>query len=392
MVGAVFAVILIVGGGECLTMSTRTLSLPTDELAALVGGTGRAKSVWDEVRRGIEPLSSTSRITSKTRAALEAAGVKQFVPGHPEAVSVARDGTTKLLVRFDDGLAVETVLIPHLKLPRTTLCVSTQVGCDRGCGFCATAAMGLARNLTACEIAAQFYWAKDYATAAPLTNVVFMGMGDAGVNCDASAAAAVALTDHTKFGLARSKVTISTVGPSPTSFRVLAQSPGMLAWSVHAADDDLRRQLVPTQRYSLIELRAGLVDALASRPTVRMRTLMIAATLIQGVNDRDDDAVRLAEFVGPLVDVATKVLLDLIPVNAVDHAPHFQRPDHDRIFKFMDVLRRVEPRVHVAVRITRGDDECAACGQLAVKDSQARVVRRRQRLAAAAGSSSAAIS
>mmetsp|Transcript_37410 Transcript_37410/g.119998 ORF Transcript_37410/g.119998 Transcript_37410/m.119998 type:complete len:382 (+) Transcript_37410:509-1654(+) len=356
-----------------------TLSKTVPELGALVGGTGRAATIWEALRRGVEPLlGGGEELSRPTRAALERAGITRFVPAETETASKAADGTTKLLVRLADGLAVETVLIPHAYKPRTTLCVSTQVGCDRGCRFCATATMGLRRNLTACEIAAQYFCAMPYAddTEKPLTNVVLFGMGDAGVNAENAAKAAEILTDDFRFGLAKAKVTASTVGPGPEAFRVLAKAPCALAWSVHSANDHLRRQLVPTHsRYSVKELRQFLIDALSLRPAKRTRTLMIAATLIAGVNDRDEDAAELAAFVGPLVDVAGKVNIDLIPVNAVDHAPHFRRPSEARVRRFLQVLRQVEPRIYVAVRTTRGDDENAACGQLLIS-SKARLQKR----------------
>jgi len=292
------------------------------------------------------------------------------------------------LVRLDDGLGVETVLIPHASLPRTTLCVSTQVGCDRGCNFCATGTLGLTRNLTASEIAAQFFLALEYLrkenvpqnSKKPLSNVVMMGMGDAGINCINAAQAAAILTDQERFGLAKSKCTISTVGPSPEAFMALAVAPCMLAWSLHSPNDELRRLLVPTHTiYSTVQLRQALIDALLTRPAARSRTLMVAATLIAGINDSDDDARHLAHFVGPLVDACVKLNVDLIPVNPVAHAPHFHRPSTQRLRAFAHVVKLHEPRVHVALRVTRGDDENAACGQLLVADSHSRLHRQNLR-------------
>ena len=356
---------------------TSTLALPFDELAALVGGTGRARSVWDAVRAGVEPLADASPITIGARRALVERGLFQFVPATLESEHVARDGTTKLLVRLRDGLAVEAVLIPHNHLPRTTLCVSSQVGCDRGCRFCATARMGLVRDLTADEIVAQVAVARGVAARSsfmpPLTNIVFMGMGDAGRNVRHVKRAATALVDGAKFRMARSKITISTVGPSPDAFAALADADGMLAWSVHTADDELRRHLVPSSKYAVAELRDGLVAALERRPA-RRRTLMLAATLIAGVNDGADDAAALAAFVGPLVDVAAKVNVDLIPVNPTAHRPDYARPSDARLDAYAAALRAVEPRVHVALRVQRGDDEAAACGQLLLSRAGAKDV------------------
>ena len=362
------------------TASTPTLALPFAELSELVGGKGRARSIWDAVRSGQEPLDADAPTTIGARRVLEASGLTAFVPAALEHADEAADGTTKLLVRLADGLAVEAVLIPHAHLPRTTLCISSQVGCDQGCRFCATARMGLVRNLTPDEILAQFVIASRVASQStrmpPLTNIVFMGMGDAGRNAMNVKTAATSLIDGEKFRMARSKITISTVGPSPDCFRELSDADGMLAWSVHAADDALRKQLVPSAQYTVDELRTGLLDALKPRPA-RQRTLMLAATLIAGVNDSPEDARQLAAFVSPIVDVAQKVNVDLIPVNPTDHAPEFVRPSDEALELFRDAIREVEPRVHVALRVTRGDDKTAACGQLHIQRkslSEARAV------------------
>jgi len=194
-------------------------------------------------------------------------------------------------------------------------------------------------------------------------------MGDAGRNAANVKIAASSLIDGKKFRMARRKITISTVGPSPDCFRELADADGMLAWSIHSADDVLRKQLVPSAQYSVDELRAGLIDALSLRP-FRQRSLMLAATLIAGVNDSPEDARKLAAFVGPIVDVAEKVNIDLIPVNPTDHAPDFKRPSDDALDAFRDAVREIEPRVHIALRVTRGDDETAACGQLHIKHTR----------------------
>jgi len=355
------------------TASTATLAMPFDELSAFIGGKGRARTIWDAVRSGQEPLDAEAPTTTGARRVLEASGLTAFVPAALEHADKAADGTTKLLVRLADGLAVEAVLIPHGHLPRTTLCISSQVGCDQGCRFCATARMGLVRNLTPDEILAQFVIAQRVAAEneamPPMTNIVFMGMGDAGRNAKNVKIAASSLIDGEKFRIARRKITISTVGPSPDCFRDLADADGMLAWSIHSADDVLRKQLVPSAQYSVDELRAGLIDALSLRP-FRQRSLMLAATLIAGVNDSPEDARKLAAFVGPIVDVAEKVNIDLIPVNPTDHALDFKRPSDDALDAFRDAVRDIEPRVHIALRVTRGDDETAACGQLHIKHTR----------------------
>ena len=121
-----------------------------------------------------------------------------------------------------------------------------------------------------------------------------MGMGDSGRNVEAVGEAVRCLTDRDRMSMAQSKVTISTVGPSPEVFMKLADLPGTLAWSLHAADDSIRRKLVPSTRHSTVELRDGLIKALETRKSLRSRTIMIALTLIEGVNDSLEDAMKLA--------------------------------------------------------------------------------------------------
>lgn len=276
-------------------------------------------------------------------------------------------GTLKFLQRLEDGLQVESVLIPSVKFDRTTLCVSTQIGCDRGCAFCLTGKMGLIRNLTADEIISQVFQGLALTSQLgkpPMTNVVFMGMGDAGRNVDAVGAAVAALADRERMCMAQSKLTISSVGPSPETFMQLAAMPGTLAWSLHAADDATRRKLVPSTRHTTVELREGLLKALLSRPSLRTRTMMIAVTLIDGINDSLEDAEKLANFVRPMFEVAPKIALDLIPYNDID-THGFKRPSRERVNEFQHYLR--DRGFFCSVRVTRGDEEYSACGMLATK-------------------------
>merc|ERR1712003_491559 len=135
---------------------------------------------------------------------------------------------------------------------RSTLCISSQVGCRQGCKFCATGKMGKIRSLTPDEILAQMFFAKKICRwdgLPEISNVVFMGMGEPADNSEAVISAAEILTSVDLFQLSASKVTISTVAPSPDSFHQLSKAPCVLAWSVHAANDDLRKTLVPTTKY-----------------------------------------------------------------------------------------------------------------------------------------------
>jgi 23S rRNA (adenine2503-C2)-methyltransferase len=228
--------------------------------------------------------------------------------------------------------------------------------------------MGLLRPLTSDEILAQVFFAKKLCrlnSLPPITNVVFMGMGDAADNADSVKRACEILTTRELFQLSATKVTVSTIGPTPESFREFASSPCVLAWSVHAVDDALRRRLVPTTRHSMADLRRGFVDALLQRPP-NFRTSMLEVVLLDGVNDSVEHAAELADFCRVIADSVpgSKLLVNLIPYNDIG-LPNYRKPSADRVDAFQRQLWSMG--VHAHVRTTRGDDEAAACGQLATK-------------------------
>ena len=173
------------------------------------------------------------------------------------------------------------------------------------------------------------------------------------------------LTHGDLFQLGKTKVTVSTVAPSPEAFAELKDAPCALAWSVHAANDKLRKKLVPTTKHSMNELRQALIDALLSRKK-RMRTIMLEVALISGVNDGALAAKELAEFSQVIIDQvpSVKVVVNLIPFNDIGH-PTFQTPSMESVRSFQKILS--ESGIRALVRTTRGDDEGAACGQLATK-------------------------
>lgn len=239
--------------------------------------------------------------------------------------------------------------------------------------------MGKLRSLTTDEILVQVYYASkvcrvvgkmqnddDRAIVLPkVDNIVFMGMGEPADNAAAVRRAVDALVDRRMFGLAQSKVTISTVAPDPSAFAALGRAPAALAWSVHAVDDALRRRLVPTTKHSMEELRQSLVRALLARSR-KLRRTMLEVALMAGVNDSDEDAERLAKFSQSIMDEAagSKVVVNLIPYNAIDH-PTYRTPSMERVLEFQKLV--TDSGVLCYVRTTRGDDESAACGQLATK-------------------------
>jgi 23S rRNA (adenine2503-C2)-methyltransferase len=169
--------------------------------------------------------------------------------------------------------------------------------------------------------------------------------------------------DRNRLSMAQGKITVSTVGPSPEAFMRLAPIPATLAWSLHSADDNIRKYLVPSTKHTTIELRDGLLAALETR-TLRSRTIMIAITLIDGINDSEEDARKVVDFVRPMFTIAPKIMLDLIPYNDIT-VPGFSRPSHEKVMAFQKLLRK--EGLFCSVRMTRGDEESAACGMLATK-------------------------
>lgn len=163
------------------TTSKSILSIPFDELSELIGGTGRAKILWDSLKQGENPLSLPigEGLSAKVRAAIPTIfGDQPLISTEVSEETLSDCGTRKFLQKLTDGLSVESVLIPAHKFGRTTLCVSTQIGCDRGCAFCLTGKMGLIRNLTSSEIVSQVWNGLSIVkreSMPPMTNVVFMG-------------------------------------------------------------------------------------------------------------------------------------------------------------------------------------------------------------------------
>ena len=272
------------------------------------------------------------------------------------APQISVDGTIKAALATRDERVIEAVLIPEEE--RTTLCVSTQVGCPLACSFCATGTLGLERNLGVAEIVEQVVRMSALLPAGRrITNVVFMGMGEPLLNL-ANVVEAVRTLIHPKgFAMAPRRVTVSTAGVVPRIADLLAQVPVNLAVSLHAATDALRDELVPINRkFPLAELFA----ALRGIPRLgRRHPIFFEYTLLAGVNDSPDDARRLADL---LRGVPAKV--NLIPVNPHAGSP-YRAPAPEVAERFMAALAAAG--LTVTLRRSRGADIDAACGQLAAR-------------------------
>jgi 23S rRNA (adenine2503-C2)-methyltransferase len=272
------------------------------------------------------------------------------------ARETSEDGTVKFLLELDDRRRIESVFIPDT--PNQTFCVSTQVGCAMKCGFCLTGKMGLVRNLTAGEIAGQVrVLAAELGLRESRFNIVLMGMGEPLHNYDNTMKALRMLADTHGLSVNPRRVTLSTIGVLPALDR-LATEPLMpnLAISLHATTEDQREALVPVNRkYGLIEI----LDACRRFPLKRRNRITFEYVLLQGVNDSQEDAWRLARLVGNI-----KCKVNLIPLNEAAGID-FQRPSDERVNKFARVL--ADHHILVSVRKSRGRDIRAACGQLIVE-------------------------
>jgi len=314
------------------------------------------------LRLALKSLESLSNLYSSPLRGIENSIAKLV------KIQTSKDGTTKLLLNLYSSPAhnIETVIIPWEERGSSTLCVSSQVGCRQGCTFCATGRMGKLLDLTTDEILIQLYYANKLCRIRNLPtvdNIVFMGMGEPTDNMQSVASAVNLMVEKNCFSISPSKITVSTVGPNPDVFRKLTKVPAVLAWSIHAVRDSLRKELVPTTKYTMEELREGMVNCLKVRPK-KMRTLMLEVALIQNVNDSEREALELATFSLKLIELVgdMKLTVNLIPFNEVEHN-RFQKPSVARILAFQKVLR--DKGLMAYVRRTRGDDEHAACGQLA---------------------------
>jgi 23S rRNA (adenine2503-C2)-methyltransferase len=267
--------------------------------------------------------------------------------------SHAQDDTDKFLFALQDGAAIETVLISDAH--RLTLCLSTQVGCGFGCSFCATAQMGLKRNLRSCEIIDQILEVqRTIQNGRQITNLVFMGMGEPLANFEQTRAALDVITDSCsgmKFSPRR--VTLSTVGLIPQIQRLMKESQVNLAISLHAATDPVRSKLMPINRkYAL----ADLIECCRSLPIQRRRRITFEYLLIRGVNHAAEDAERLSSL---LKGIRCKI--NLIPFNPYPGSS-YRRPGATEVEKFSALLQR--RGLQVNIRRPRGEDVQAACGQL----------------------------
>jgi 23S rRNA (adenine2503-C2)-methyltransferase len=305
----------------------------------------RARQAWEWAARGAAGYEAMTNLPAALRRDLTEAVPFSTLTVATQAES--RDGTVKTLFHTADGHPVEAVLMRY-RDGRRSVCVSSQSGCPLTCTFCATGAMRFGRNLTSWEILDQ---ALHFRRLGEVNHAVFMGMGEPFLNVEAVLAAARRLPE---LGITHRRTTVSTVGWLPGLRRFVddVDEPIRLALSLHAADPGLRRTLMPVEeRYPLEEVLAECRRYVA----LRGRRVFVEVVMLAGVNDAPAQARQLAELLGP-----DEFKVNLIPYNPTGL---YGGSSREAIAAFKAVLDRA--RVPATVRLTRGRDIAAACGQLA---------------------------
>jgi 23S rRNA (adenine2503-C2)-methyltransferase len=324
------------------------LKLLADTLAEAGEPSFRLRQIWEWTARGAPDYEAMTNLPAGLREQLAETVPLSSLALEREAL--ARDGTEKALFTTHDGRPIEAVLMRY-RDGRRSLCLSSQSGCPLTCTFCATGRMKFGRNLTASEILDQ---ALHFRRGGPVDHAVFMGMGEPLLNLDNVLAACERLPDT---GITPRRTAISTVGWIPGIERLTHEGPPVrLALSLHAADEPLRSELMPVnERYPLPDV----LDACRAWSEARREPVFVEYLMLDGVNDRYEQAVALARVLQPLK--AFKV--NLIPYNPTESG--FQGSSRGAIDAFRSALE--ERGVRATVRLTRGRDIDAACGQLAAR-------------------------
>ena len=273
-----------------------------------------------------------------------------------EKVEISKDGSQKYLFKLEDGKRIESVLIPERD--HYTLCISSQVGCAQDCRFCLTARGGFQRNLSKAEIVSQVRDIQnEMEDSMPLSNLVFMGMGEPLANYKNLVDSIELITDNSfGLGFAGRRVTVSTAGLVSRLAALGRDTKVNLAISLNATDNNTRNRLMPINRKYPIE---KLLEACQHFPLPGGRRITFEYVLLKEVNDSVEDAHRLVKLLRPI-----KSKINLIPFNPYEGC-QYQRPDEDAILRFQKIL--IDRNYTVMIRRSKGQDINAACGQLAAK-------------------------
>lgn len=261
------------------------------------------------------------------------------------------DGTIKYLFELSDANRIESVLIPEKK--RVTLCISSQVGCALGCKFCLTGTVGKIRNLKTSEIVDQYLYIKSVLRE-PITNIVFMGMGEPLDNLDKVIDSIEILTEKSAIGMSPKRITVSTSGLVPKIDELGRRKCVNLSISLNASNDKTRNEIMPINKKYPIK---KLIASAAKFPLPKRKILTFEYVLLKGVNDSSENAYEVVDLLKGI-----KCKINLIPFNEAYPLP-YKTPGRESILEFQKILENA--RINAKIRKSRGRDILGACGQLA---------------------------
>lgn len=351
-----------------MSQKIELVGLNLEELTAHLAEIGepkfRAKQIYQWVYvHGATNFEQMTNLSKDLRARL----VEKFSLTRPKIVTeqISKDKTHKWLLEFADGQRIETVYIPESD--RGSVCISTQVGCAVGCTFCHTGSQKITRNLTAGEIVSQFMVVRDVYKEWPSTsqenrlisNIVVMGMGEPLHNVDNVIAALKLLTDGDGIAISKRKVTLSTSGIVPNMLRIAKETGVKLAVSLHAPNNEKRSQIMPiNKRYPIEEILQACQEY---QKIVTSRFITFEYLMLDGINDSLDDARQLIDLMKKF-KIGAK--FNLIPFNPWPGCP-YKPSSNNRVHAFAKELEKAG--FAAPIRIARGQDILAACGQLKSK-------------------------
>ncbi|MBM7623311.1 23S rRNA (adenine(2503)-C(2))-methyltransferase RlmN [Sporohalobacter salinus] len=322
----------------------------------------RAKQIMNWIyKQGVVDFEEMTNLSQDLRSRLQG---KAYINKFIEITRAeSKDGTVKFLFKLRDNKEIETVFLPYQD-GRNSICVSTQVGCGMGCNFCATGQQGLERNLTTGEIISQILEVQRLMSSSGynsslITNIVFMGMGEPLANYDNLLKAIKILNSNETLNISMRRITVSTCGLVPQIKRLADEELQLvLAISLHAAEDEIRDNMMPiNKRYPLEEL----ITACEYYLERTNRRITFEYALIDGVNNRHEDAKKLAQLLSGLL-----CHVNLIPINPVKDL-RLSRPNREDTKEFKKILN--QNNIQATVRQERGKDIEAACGQLRTENN-----------------------
>ena len=309
----------------------------------------RAEQIFSWIyKKNVSDISQMTNLSKSLREKLK--NLLTITPLNIKKMLTAKDGTFKFLFKLHDAEEIESVVMPYKD--RTTICVSTQIGCYVGCKFCATGMLGFKRNLSTSEIVGQIFFSQKYLNT-KITNVVFMGMGEPLLNYDNVMNAIYIINDKRAYNIGQRRITLSTVGIAD-KIEKLGQEKikPNLAFSLHTPFDWQRDKLVPiNKKYNLSKI----VKALLNYRNIAHRKLTIEYVIIKNLNDSGDTAYKVRDMADKL-----HAKVNLIPLNPVPFF-NYTPPSEKKLQKFAKILSE---KVEVSVRNSKGREIQAACGQL----------------------------